>query len=222
MGKEGAQLFRDWIRDQVSANKTYDEFVYSILTATGSNKENPAASYYKILRTPEELVENTTHLFLATRFNCNKCHDHPFEKWNVDNYYQTAAFFAQIGLERDKKNAGEENIGGSAVENPKPLFEIISDITEGSVTNIVTGQLTEPIFPYSATPKAIEWTNSDEPKPEPTRREQLAAWITAEDNQFFAKSYANRIWGYLTGTGIIEPIDDIRAGNPPTNQELLN
>jgi len=222
LGKEGAQIFRDWIRDQVSSNRPYDEFVYSILTATGSNKENPAASYYKILRTPEELVENTTHLFLATRFNCNKCHDHPFEKWNVDNYYQTAAFFAQIGLERDKKNAGEENIGGSAVENPKPLFEIISDISEGSVTNIVTGQLAEPNFPYSATPKEIEWANSDEAKPKLSRREQLAAWITAEDNQFFAKSYANRIWGYLTGIGIIEPIDDIRAGNPPTNPELLN
>lgn len=218
LGKEGAQLFRDWIHDQVSQNRPYDEFVYSILTASGSNKENPAASYYKILRSPEELVENTTHLFLATRFNCNKCHDHPFEKWNVDNYYQTAAFFSQIGLARDKENASEKNIGGSAVENAKPLYEIISDLTEGSVTNIVTGEVAEPAFPYPATLKPIK----DDSNWVPSRREKLAAWITAEDNQFFAKSYANRIWGYLTGTGIIEPIDDIRAGNPPTNPELLN
>ena len=218
LGKEGAQLFRDWIHDQVSENRPYDEFVYSILTATGSNKENPAASYYKILRTPEDLVENTTHLFLATRFNCNKCHDHPFERWNVDNYYQTAAFFSQIGLQRDKENAPEENIGGSAVENAKPLYEVITDLTEGSVTNIVTGEVATPAFPYPATPKVVK----DDNKLQASRREKLAAWITAEDNQFFAKSYANRIWGYLTGTGIIEPIDDIRAGNPPTNPELLN
>jgi len=223
LGKEGAQLFRDWIRGQVEENKPYDEFVYSILTATGSNKENPAASYYKILRTPEELVENTTHLFLATRFNCNKCHDHPFEKWNVDNYYQTAAFFSRIGLERDKENAPKEDIGGSAVDNATPLYEVISDIMEGSVTNIVTGEVAEPTFPFPATVKTVASPAMDDNKSwEPSRREQLAAWITAEDNQFFAKSYANRIWGYLTGTGIIEPIDDIRAGNPPTNPELLN
>lgn len=223
LGSEGAQLFRDWIRDQVADNKPYDDFVYSILTASGSNKENPAASYYKILRTPEELVENTTHLFLATRFNCNKCHDHPFERWNVDNYYQTAAFFSQIDLERDKAHAPKENIGGSAVENARPLYEIVSDSKEGEVTHIVTGEVAEPAFPYSVSlnsPSAPETAGKQ--SGEPSRREQLAAWVTSQDNQLFARSYANRIWGYLTGTGIIEPIDDIRAGNPPTNPELLN
>jgi len=217
LGKEGAALFRDWIRDQVASNKPYDEFVYDILTAEGSNKENPAASYYKILRTPEDLVENTTHLFLGTRFNCNKCHDHPFERWNVDNYYQTAAYFSQIDLSRDKENAPKENIGGSAVENAQPLFEVIEDKLEGDIVNIVTGKIADPEFPYRATANVPIGGDED-----PSRREQLAAWLTAEDNQFFAKSYANRIWGYLTGTGLIEPIDDIRAGNPPTNPELMD
>ncbi len=220
LGREGAQIFRDWIREQVAENRPYDEFVRTILSSTGSNKDNPAASYYKILRTPEELVENTTHLFLATRFNCNKCHDHPFEKWNVDNYYQTAAFFSQIGLERDKAHAPQENIGGSAVENSVPLYEIISDIEEGEVTNIVTGEIAKPTFPYPASIDLDGKSGLD--NEEYSRREKLAAWITAPDNQFFAKSYANRIWGYLTGTGIIEPIDDIRAGNPPTNPQLLD
>ncbi|MCB1121186.1 MAG: DUF1553 domain-containing protein, partial [Verrucomicrobiae bacterium] len=222
LGPEGANLFKTWIRDQVDKNVPYNEFVYKILTATGSNKENPAASYYKILRTPEDLVENTTHLFLATRFNCNKCHDHPFEKWNVDNYYQTAAFFSQIGLERDEENAADKDIGGSAVENKQPLYEIISDVDEGEVTNIVTGVSADPTYPYSASVNLVKWTGkAEKPEDEPSRRERLAAWIVAADNQFFAKSYANRIWGYLTGTGIIEPIDDIRAGNPPTNPVLL-
>ncbi len=80
LGKEGSELFRDWIRRQLEENVPYDEFVHSILTAEGSNKKNPPASYFKILRTPEELMENTTHLFLATRFNCNKCHDPPLRK----------------------------------------------------------------------------------------------------------------------------------------------
>ena len=216
LGAEGARLFRDWIREHVEANTPYDEFVYSILTAKGSNKENPAASYYKILRTPEQLVENTTHLFLATRFNCNKCHDHPFERWNVDNYYQTAAFFAQIDLERDKANAPKKNIGGSAVEAAKPLYEIVSDRSEGDVTNVVTGGVAQPAFPYEAALQPVSVTAK------PTRREELAAWLTSPDNQYFAKSYANRIWAYLHGTGLIEPIDDIRAGNPPTNPELLD
>ena len=99
LGREGARLFRNWIREQVDKNTPYDDFVYSILTATGSNKENPPASYYKILREPDAIMENTTHLFLATRFNCNKCHDHPFERWNQNQYYETAAFFGQVGLE---------------------------------------------------------------------------------------------------------------------------
>jgi WD40 repeat protein len=216
LGAEGAELFRDWIRTQVDANTPYNEFVYSILTAAGSNKENPAASYYKILRTPEQLAENTTHLFLATRFNCNKCHDHPFERWNVDNYYETAAFFAQIDLKRDSANAPKQNIGGSAVESARPLYEIISDRSEGDVTNIVTGEVAEPAFPFEATLQPVALTAKS------TRREDLAVWLTSPTNQYFAKSYANRIWAYLHGTGLIEPIDDIRAGNPPTNPQLLD
>ncbi|MBL9152102.1 MAG: DUF1549 domain-containing protein [Verrucomicrobiales bacterium] len=218
LGGEGAKLFRDWIKQQVEKNTPYDQFVYSIVTASGSNKENPAASYYKILRNPEDLVENTTHLFLATRFNCNKCHDHPFEKWNVANYYETASYFAQVGLARDGKNAPNQNIGGTAVEGAKPLYEVIADKAEGDVTNIVTNQVAKPAFPYPAKVEKAAFKNPEAP----SRREQLAAWMTSPDNRYFGMSYANRIWGYLTGTGLIEPIDDIRAGNPPSNPELMD
>jgi hypothetical protein len=211
LGEEGAKLFRDWIRNQVASNTPYDKFVYSILTATGSNKDHPAASYYKILRTPEETMENTTHLFLATRFNCNKCHDHPFERWNQNQYYETSAFFSQIGLANDPQSAGQ-TIGGTAVEGAKPLYEIVSDTGKGEVIHLRTNKEAPPQFPYPA---------KFEDKPTATRREKLASWMTSSDNQYFAMSYANRIWGYLTGTGVIEPLDDIRAGNPPSNPELL-
>ena len=101
--------FRNWIRAQVAANTPYDKFVRTILTASGSNRENPAASYFKILREPTATMENTTQLFLAVRFNCNKCHDHPFERWTQDQYYQTAAYFAQVGLKAGPREQGPDD-----------------------------------------------------------------------------------------------------------------
>ena len=94
--------------------------------------DNPAASYFKILRNPQDTMENTTHLFLATRFNCNKCHDHPFERWTQDQYYEMAAFFAQVDLKKDDRS-GDKQIGRTAVESGKPLYEVVSDKNEGEV-----------------------------------------------------------------------------------------
>jgi len=212
LAPEGAAAFRQWIRTEVNNNTPYDQFVRKILTAHGSNKDNPAASYFKILRDPAAMMENTTHLFLAVRFNCNKCHDHPFERWTQDNYYQTAAFFAQTGLKADPAS-GKRTIGGTNVEEAKPFFEIVEDESQGEMKHIRTGQVTPPKFPYPAKFEA--------PKNAP-RREQLADWLTSKDNQYFARSYVNRVWGYLNGVGLIEPLDDIRAGNPPSNPELLD
>ena len=214
LGAEGAKIFRDWIRREVEENTPYDQFVHRILTARGSNRENPAASYYKILREPEAIMENTTHLFLATRFNCNKCHDHPFERWTQDQYYEMSAYFARLGLRKDPESK-DRRVGGTAVEGAKPLYEEVYDRNEGEVVHQRTGRVAAPTFPYPAT------VSLERPQ-ENTRREELAAWVTSPDNRYFARSYVNRIWGYLLGVGIIEPIDDIRAGNPPTNPELLD
>ncbi len=211
LGSEGAMAFRDWIRGHVDANTPYDEFAHEVITASGSNKDNPAASYYKILREPTDMMENTTHLFLAVRFNCNKCHDHPFERWTQDQYYETAAYFARLDLQPDPA-AGKMKIGGTAVEDAKPLYEIVADKTEGDIEHERTGEVTAPKFPFDCEHSVAEGAS---------RREQLASWITSPDNQYFARSYVNRLWGYLLGVGIIEPIDDIRAGNPATNPELL-
>jgi hypothetical protein len=211
LGKEGAEGFRGWIRSALEKNMPYDQFVREIVTASGSNKDNPAASYWKTLRQPTEALENTTHLFLATRFNCNKCHDHPFERWTQDQYYQTAAYFAQFSLAEDPASNGRK-LGGTAVEGAKPLFEIIKENPAGEMKHDRTGKVTAPQFPYPVK-KVLD--------AKAPRREQLAAWMTAPDNRYFASSYVNRIWGYLLGRGIIEPLDDIRAGNPPTNPELL-
>lgn len=212
LGPEGAKLFRGWIKQRVGDNMPYDQFVREIIASSGSNKENPAASYYKILRTPEDTMENTTHLFLGVRFNCNKCHDHPFERWTQDQYYETSAYFARFALKADPA-AGKAKIGGTAVEGAKPLYEVLYEKEDGDIKHERTGETTAPEFPFACEHPVAEQAN---------RREQLAAWITAPDNPYFARSYVNRIWGYLTGVGIIEPIDDIRAGNPATNPELLD
>ncbi len=212
LGVEGSVAFRKWIRDQIANNTPYDQFVKTILTASGSNRENPPASYYKILREPTATMENTTQLFLAIRFNCNKCHDHPFERWTQDQYYQTAAYFAQVGLKPDPESKGR-NIGGTAVEGAKPLYEEVFDKKEGEVIHDRTKLVAAPKFPYPTHYEAPE--NAD-------RRDVLAAWLTSKENPYFARSYVNRIWGYMLGVGIIEPLDDIRAGNPPTNPELLD
>jgi WD40 repeat protein/mono/diheme cytochrome c family protein len=212
LGVEGAAAFRKWIREQVAKNTPYDEFVRKILTASGSNQDNPPASYFKILREPGPTMENTTHLFLAVRFNCNKCHDHPFERWTQDQYYQLAAFFARVDLKPDPRS-GDRRVGGTDVEGAKPLYEIVADKDQGEVEHLRTGQVMTPAFPY---------TVKFQTPSQATRRQQLAAWITSPENPYFARSYVNRLWGYLFGVGIIDPIDDIRAGNPPSNPELLD
>ncbi|MBY0461061.1 MAG: DUF1549 and DUF1553 domain-containing protein, partial [Gemmataceae bacterium] len=204
--------FRKWIRDAVAENRPYDKFAHAILTASGSNVANPPAAYFKTLRTADAVMENTTQLFLAVRFNCNKCHDHPFERWTQDQYYSLAAYFAQVGLSEDPKYRGQK-IGGTAVEGAKPLVELVTDLKAGEIRHDRTGENAKPRFPYQLT---------DDLPPGATRREQVAKWVTSPQNPYFAKSYVNRIWSYLLGVGLIEPVDDIRAGNPPTNPELLD
>ena len=201
LGKQGVFVFRDWIRQAVASNTPYDQFANTILTASGSPFLNPPAAYFSVHKDAAELMENTTHLFLSTRFNCNKCHDHPFERWTQDQYYELSAYFAQIGRKKDRYALPS---GGKV--------DVVFDQPTGDVTHLRTGKVAPPQLPYQR--DLAESTTS--------RRQQLAAWITSPKNHYFARSQANRLWGYLFGVGIIEPIDDIRAGNPATNPELLD
>ncbi|HVS36143.1 MAG TPA: DUF1553 domain-containing protein [Gemmataceae bacterium] len=212
LGEQGAEKYREWIRKAVAGNMPYDQFAHAILTASGSNMDDPPASYYKILREPDAAMENTTQLFLAVRFNCNKCHDHPFERWTQTQYYDLAAYFAQVDRLEDPHFKGQK-VGGTDVESAKPLVEIIADKKDGDVKNTRTGLVAKPTFPFPV---------DDPAPPNATRREQLAHWVTSRENPYFAKSYVNRLWSYLLGVGIIEPVDDIRAGNPASNPQLLD
>ena len=211
LGSEGAAAYRGWIRQAVAENKPYDQFVRELFTSTGSNLTSPGGSYFKVLRTPDMIAETSSQVFMGVRFNCNKCHDHPFERWTQDNYYGWAAFFADVRLQKDPA-AGDRTIAGSAVEAAQPLFEIVDDGADGEMVHLRTGKPTAAKFPFP--------TKTEGAAPE-TLRQEAAAWLTSPDNRYFASSYVNRVWAHLTGAGLIEPIDDIRAGNPPTNPELL-
>ncbi|MEQ8768159.1 MAG: DUF1549 and DUF1553 domain-containing protein [Planctomycetota bacterium] len=213
LGEDGAERLRDWIYEQVASNRPYDELASDILTASGSTYENPPAAYYKVLREPDVVMENTTQLFLGVRFNCNKCHDHPFERWTQNDHWQLAAWFGRVGRENVEGSKQMPLRGGNQPEDQPPTFEErIVDRDEGEVIHAGTGQVAPPEFPY---------TFADGVAESGTRRERLAAWLTHEENPYFATSFANRLWSYFFGIGLIEPVDDIRAGNPPTNPELL-
>ncbi len=195
--EKGVWSFRNWIRKSIAENKPYDQFVYEIITASGSTFENPAANYYRIAREPREVMENMTQVFIGTRFQCNQCHDHPFERWTQQQYYELSAYFA--GVNRVKGPvAGEEIIVASTAAKP--------------VTHPTTGEKIEPAFPFSH-------ASVDESIPD--SRERLARWLIASENPYFAKSLVNRYWSYFFGRGIIDPVDDIRASNPASNPELL-
>ena len=194
----GIWAFRNWIRQAVAEDKPYDEFVYELMTANGSTLENPAANYYRIAREPREVMENMTQVFLGTRFVCAQCHDHPFERWTQTNYYQLSAYFGGVGR-RGGKSAEEEVIYDLRAAQP--------------VIHIGTGQPAPAKFPFT-----VDGLDLADELP----RVQLAQWLTSKENPYFAKSLANRYWSYFFGKGIIDPVDDIRLSNPPTNAELLN
>jgi hypothetical protein len=204
LGDKGAWEFRDWIHESVARNKPYDQFVRELLTSRGSSDESPAANYFRVTRDPKPTMEKTTQVFLGVRMVCTQCHDHPFERWTQNQYYEMTSFFSTVGL-RPGFESGEEIV-----------FDKRDDF---DVHHPKDDRVMKPKFLVAAT------TASLAPMPLPdgaNRRQALADWITSKENPFFAKSMANRVWSYFLGKGIIDPVDDIRASNPPVNEELLN
>jgi hypothetical protein len=196
LGEKGTWVFRRWIQQAVASNMPYDRLARVLVTTSGSSYAYPAASYYRISRESTTATENVTQLFLGVRFSCAKCHDHPFERWTQNQYYQLGAFFARVGVKPGED--GDETVylkpEGGEVNHPKD------------------GRVMAPVVPVGYTPKA---------KPAEDRRELLAAWLTSAENPFFARAMANRLWSYFLGRGIIDPVDDIRNSNPPSNPALL-
>ena len=196
--EKGSWAFPNWIRRAVATNMAFDKFVYQLMTANGSTFENPAANYYRISREPKVVMENMTQVFIGTRFQCNQCHDHPFERWTQRQYYELSAYFAGVG-----RKAG-----------PVKGEEIIYSLaTPTDIKHPSTGETIPAAFPFS----------SDLDKKNPDPRVRLADWLTSSKNPYFAKSIVNRYWSYLHGRGIIDPVDDIRAATRrPTRHCLMS
>ena len=194
----GVRKFHRWVYESVLADKPLDEFARELLTARGSVFENPAANYWRASRDPQDATETTAQLFLGIRIQCAKCHNHPFERWSQDNYYGIAAAFARVG----------RRPGGNAKDE-----EVVFAENAGEIQQPRTGQ----------TMKVHLLLKGDvNVPPGVDRREVFAKWLTDPANPFFAKTCVNRIWGHLMGRGIVEPVDDFRDSNPPSNAPLLD
>jgi hypothetical protein len=203
LGEKGAYAFQEWIREQIAANTPYDKFARQLLASRGSSYDNPAASYFRVTREAKPTMEKTTQVFLGVRMVCAQCHDHPFERWTQTQYYEMAAFFSAVGV-RPGYEVGEEIV-----------FDQRQDY---EMKHPKDGRIVKPNFLVAAT------VASTQPVTIPSdarRREALTDWLTSKDNPFFARSTVNRVWSYFFGRGIIDPVDDIRASNPPSNPALL-
>jgi hypothetical protein len=197
--EQAAYAFHDWIRDMVARNRPYDEFVRGIVAASGEWQDAPAVNWYWQMRDDQlhQPVADTAQVFLGLRLQCAKCHHHPYERWSQEDYFGLAGFFSRLG----RKGLGE----------PPPYFASRTRTT-GEI-NPRTGKPIEP--------KLLDGPYLDIPKDEDPRH-RLVDWMARPDNPFFARALVNRLWGHLMGRGLVDPVDDMRETNPPSNPELLD
>ncbi len=195
VSKKSALLYASWLTDQFARNVPINEMVHDLLTSTGGTFGEPATNFYEIERDTLKTSENVAQVFMGIRTQCTQCHNHPFDRWTMNDYYGLAAFFAQVG----RKQA--------------------EDYREKIVFNQFSGETKHPVTGKTVAPKFLGGIEPDTKGKD--RREVLADWLVSPENPFFAPSIANRVWAHYMGVGIIDQVDDIRVSNPPTNPELL-
>ncbi|HEX4611978.1 MAG TPA: DUF1549 domain-containing protein [Urbifossiella sp.] len=202
----GTFAFHGWIRDAVAADRPYDVFVRDIITATGDELRNPPTFWFREVTSPEGFVDDVSQVFLGQRLACANCHHHPYEKWSQDDYWGLAAFYGRVG----KKNVA---IPGQPNQGNQGGRQVIFTKGAGAVTNKRTGQ-TADMRPLEG--ESVKLAPDEDP------RARFADWMTAKQNPFFARAVANRYWAHFFGRGIVDPLDDMRVTNPPSNPELLD
>lgn len=197
LSTKGLQLYDRWLRQEVYAGKPINEIVGELISASGSTFENPATSYYQTETTPQLIAENIAQAFLGTRIQCAQCHNHPFDRWTMDDYYGFASFVSQVGYKQAR------------------------DPREITIYNLGEGTLKHPIAGREVVPKFL---GGDYPELQPgdDLRQLLADWLTSAENREFAENIANVLWDHFMGQGIVDPVDDFRMSNPPSNRPLLS
>uniref|UniRef100_A0A7C4LLP4 DUF1549 domain-containing protein n=1 Tax=Schlesneria paludicola TaxID=360056 RepID=A0A7C4LLP4_9PLAN len=189
--RKGLRLYDQWLREQIRSGRTIDQVVAELIPATGGTFENPPASYYQTETMPQLLAENLAQALLGTRIQCAQCHNHPFDRWSMDDYYGFAAFFSQVGYKQ--------------AQDPREL----------TIFNTGVGEMLHPVDGRVVAPKFLGGSAPEMP-PGSDYRKFLAAWVTSPDNTAFAENLANRVWAHFFGIGIVEPVDDVRISNPPS------
>ncbi|MFT5522202.1 MAG: hypothetical protein ACI9HK_000139, partial [Pirellulaceae bacterium] len=197
VGEQGMWALHNWIRESFRVNKPFDQFVRELVTAKGSIYSNGPANYFRINANSSALTESTAQLFMGVRLECAKCHHHPFENYSQADYYSLAAFFSRVSSKRSEE------------------FGIFGGETIVMVR--ATGEVNHPLTNKRMEPTPLGGDPIDDPL---DRRLPLAKWLTSADNEFFARSVVNRYMGYFLGHGLVEPIDDMRSTNPPSNAKL--
>lgn len=193
---KGLLLYDRWLRDRVYSGATINQIVRELLPATGGTFDNPASAYYQTETTPQLLAENIAQSMMGTRIQCAQCHNHPFDRWTMDDYYGFAAFFSQVGYKqaRDPREIMVFDLGEGELKHPVPNREVI------------------PMFLGSGIPEIPEGVDY---------RQVIGDWLVSDDNPAFARNIANVVWAHFFGIGIVEPVDDMRVSNPPSNPALL-
>jgi hypothetical protein len=214
LDRKGVQVFHQWIRQSLASGQPLNEFVREIAAARGSSYEHPPANWYRSLRDPDARAEATAQVFLGIRLQCAKCHNHPFDRWTQEDYQRLAASFARIDYRIVENNRRDnldkhEFVGEQIVWLTRSPTNHATASTGG--TDAQTRRAPSPRF-LGTTPQA----GSDD------ALQALADWITDPANPYFARGQVNRVWYHLFGRGIVDPIDDFRASNPPVNGPLLD
>ena len=188
--------FYDWIRESVKQDKPWDQFANEIFTSSGSSRQNGALNYFVLHKDPIDLAETSTEAFLGQRITCARCHNHPLEKWTQKQYYEMVNLFTRVGI----KNGSE------------PGDNVVFAKTSG---DIMHPRLLKPLDPTPLDGKAIPLDSPID------RRIAFDQWLTNASNPYFARSLVNRVWANFMGRGIINPVDDTRATNPASNEDLI-
>lgn len=202
LGHKGAYDEYLWIRRSLAEGKPLDRMANEIVTASGLLAENPQGHLFRAVPEPGKAASTLSQVFLGVRIECAQCHHHPYDRWGQDDYFGMAAYFSP--LQRRDSPLGETLVAAGAAEatHPRTGQKILPrplGVPVGQVSNLT-----------KQSPAVAD------PRPE------LADWMTSADNPYFARNLANRVWAHLLGRGLIEPVDDIRATNPPSNPELLD
>jgi len=208
LDRKGVGVFYGWIAAQLAQDRPLNEFARDILAATGSTYANPPANFWRAIREPTQRAESVAQVFLGIRIGCARCHNHPFDRWKIDEYYGFASLFSRIDY-RVFENGRKDNLDKHEFVGEQIVFQN----RDGEVINPRTKMPAKPVFLGSKVP---DFGADDD------RLSALANWVAAPNNPFFALAQVNRIWLHLMGRGLVDPNDDFRLTNPPANPELLD